>query len=103
ARLELAAEALKGAERAKARVAEGRVASAALCNFEHAVDAWMDALVADPSNETAKALLRQHAVTSGDHGAIVEALVRVGLISGEDEGGHRAGCLRELVVLADQR
>src|SRR5262249_37646662 len=32
-----------------------------------------------------------------------EALVRVGLLPGEDDGGHGAGCLRELVVLADQR
>jgi cellulose synthase operon protein C len=103
ARLELAAESLKGAERAKGRVAAGRIAASALGNAERAVDAWIDALTSDPGNETAKALLRQHAVSFGDHGALVEALVRIGLQPEGDDTGARAECLRELVVLADQR
>lgn len=103
ARIALASEALTGSERAKGRVAEGRIAAAALGNAERAVDAWIEALTADPSNETAKALLRQHAVTSGDHGALVEGLVRVGLLAPGDDSSERAACLRELVVLADQR
>jgi hypothetical protein len=101
ARLELAAEMLDGSERARARVALGRVCGGPLGSAERAVEAFIDALVADPSDEDAKSLLREHAAASGDHAPLVEALVRVGSATQLD--GERCACLRELVVLADQR
>jgi tetratricopeptide (TPR) repeat protein len=100
ARLELAAEALAGDARARARIAQGRVCAGPIGNAERAVDAWIDALVSEPSSEDAKALLRQHAASTGDHGPLLEALVRVGL--GEESPAWTA-CLRELLLLADQR
>ena len=103
ARLELAAEALTGFDRSRARVALGRVTGGALGSTERAVDAFIDALAADPSNEDAKSLLREHAAASGDHGPLVEALVRAGSVETSALDGERAACLRELVVLADQR
>ena len=104
ARFELAAESLSGEERARARVAQGRVCAGPIGGAERAVEAWIDALVSEPSSEDAKALLRQHAVSTGDHGPVIEALVRVGLGAGaEGEGVARTACLRELLLLADQR
>src|SRR5262249_21640469 len=76
ARLELAAEALTGYARSRARVALGRVAAGPLGSAERAVDAFVDALGADPSNEDAKALLREHAAASGDHAPPLPALLR---------------------------
>jgi hypothetical protein len=103
ARLELAAETLSGADRARLRVAEGRLSAGPIGSGERAVEAWIDAVVSDPGSDVAKALLRQHAAASGDHGPLVEALVRVGLGTAEAHAPERAACLRELVVLADQR
>ncbi|HVU02878.1 MAG TPA: hypothetical protein VHE30_14055 [Polyangiaceae bacterium] len=101
ARLELAAEALSGEERARARVAQGRVTGGPIGSAERAVEAWIDALASDPANEDAKALLRQHAASTGDHGPLVEALIRVGL--GAEAPAAKEACLRELLLLADQR
>lgn len=100
ARLELAAEALHGTERSRVRVALGKILLGHVGSHERALAAWIDAVVSDPSNETALALLRQYAASSGDHAPLVEALVRVGLSA--DEAG-RSGCMWELMVLADQR
>jgi lipopolysaccharide biosynthesis regulator YciM len=103
ARLELAAEALTGYDKSRARVALGRVAGGALGSTERAVDAFIDALVADPSNEDAKSLLREHAAASGDHWPLVEALIRAGLVDAASLDGERCACLRELLVLAEQK
>lgn len=103
ARLELTAEALAGEGRARAKVALGRVCVGPVGNTERALDAFIDALVADPSNEEAKALLRQHAASTADYAPLVEALVRVGLSGPERYGEDRTACLRELLALADQR
>ncbi|HEX4477008.1 MAG TPA: hypothetical protein VH142_18085 [Polyangiaceae bacterium] len=105
ARLELAAEALSGGERARARIAQGRVAAGPIGSGDRAADAFIDALVSDTSSEQAKALLRQQAVGSGDHAPLVEALIRVGMsgAAGGPQDPDRIFCLRELVILADQR
>lgn len=102
ARLELAAEALAGSERSRVRVVLGKMLLGHIGNQERALSAWVDAVVSDPSNETALALLREFAASSGEYVPLVEALVRVGLSSDEDQPG-RDGCLRELMTLADQR
>ncbi len=103
ARLELSAEALSGAERARARLALGRVCAGSLGSTERAVEAWIDALVAQPSNEDAKSLLREHAAGTGDPMPLVEALLRAGSVEDGAASVARTSCLRELVVLADQR
>ncbi|HWA77873.1 MAG TPA: hypothetical protein VG937_36310 [Polyangiaceae bacterium] len=101
ARLELACDLLSGRERARARVALARLYAGALARPERAVEAFIDALVADPGSEEARLALLRHAATSRDHSPLVEALVRVA------EGGgpvaERVACLREVYQLADER
>ena len=102
ARLELASETLGGRERARCRSALGKLYAGPLASSERAVDAYVDALVADPSSEEAKAALREHAATAHDQTPLVEALVRVGADDSADVA-DRTACLRELIVLAEQR
>ena len=98
ARLELSAEALVGGERARARVAHGRVCAGAIGSTERAVESWIEALVAQPSNEDAEAPVVR---TRGEHGRshmpLVEALIRAGeRYAGDDHRDARASlALRE--------
>ncbi len=103
ARVELEAEALSGAEAARHRVGLGRLYAGPLASPDRAVEAWMQALVEDPANEDAKALLRDHAAGMRDPGPLVEALIRVGQAESSEHAGARAACLEELAVLAEQR
>lgn len=100
ARYELALELLAGRERARVALALGRLCSGPLARPDRAVDAWIDALSAEPGNAEAKALLRNHASVTRDHSPLVEALIRVG---GSAQGSDRDACLRELALLAEER
>src|SRR5450755_1735014 len=100
ARLELASDLLAGRERARVRLTLGRLYSGPLGRPDRAVEAWIEALVADPGNAEAKTFLRGHASAARDHAPLVEALIRVGESSG---GAERSQCLRELATLAEER
>jgi hypothetical protein len=103
ARLELASDFLLGPERARARVALGRLYSGPLGRPDRAVEAWIDALVADPACEPAHEALRRHAVITRDHSPLVEALIRIASDTAEVTHPARAACVRELVALAEER
>jgi len=100
ARLELASDLLAGRERARVRLTLGRLYAGPLGRPDRAVEAWIEALVADPGNLEAKTLLRNHGSATRDHAPLVEALVRVGESS---VGPERSACLRELTILAEER
>ncbi|HKO47059.1 MAG TPA: hypothetical protein VJV79_05010 [Polyangiaceae bacterium] len=100
ARLELACDLLTGSELAGASLALGRLYAGPLGRPDRAVEAWIEALVADPGNAEAKSLLRNHASTSRDHAPLLEALIRIGERSASPE---RDACLRELAALAEER
>lgn len=100
ARLELTCEALSGRERARVGLALGRLYAGPLARPDRAVEAWIDALVADPGNAEAKSLLRNHASTSREHAPLLEALIRIGETSASSE---RNACLRELASVAEER
>jgi len=103
ARVEVASDFLAGRELARARLALGRLYTGPLGRPDRAVEAWIEALVADPGCEPAREALRRHAVVTRDHTPLVEALIRVG--DGHAPGGRdeRVSCLRELVTLAEER
>src|SRR3954470_18543861 len=61
ARLELACDVLVGHERARVGLSLGRLYAGPLGRPERAVEAFIDAAVADPRNAEAKLLLRNHA------------------------------------------
>lgn len=100
ARLELARDQLGGRELANVALALGRLYAGPLGRPDRAVEAWVEALVADPGNAEAKSLLRNHGSTSRDHAPLLEAFVRIGENSSAPE---RNACLRELVTLAEER
>ena len=100
ARLELACDLLAGRERARVGLALGRLYAGPLARPDRAVEAWIDAAVAEPGNAEAKGLLRNHASATRDHTPLVEALVRIGET---DASSERNACLRELCTLAEER
>ncbi len=100
ARLELACDQLTGRERAGVGLALGRLYAGPLGRADRGLEAWIEALVADPGNAEAKSLLRNHASTSRDHAPLLEALIRIGETSASPE---RDACLRELAALAEER
>jgi len=99
-RLELASDLLAGRERARVRLTLGRLYSGPLGRPDRAVEAWIEALVADPGNAEAKTFLRNHASAARDYAPLVEALIRIGE---SGAGAERNGCLRELATLAEER
>lgn len=101
ARLELGGESLSGGERAQVQMELGRLYAGPLGRPDRAAEAWIDALVSDPSKLEALRALASHAESTGDSTALVEALVRVGEPAGVTP--ERARCLRELVLLAEER
>lgn len=102
ARLEVALDGLPAPHATRARIALGKLYAGSLANADRAVDHWIFALDADPANEVVKALLREYAASTGDYGALVEALIRAGQhLDGATP--ERQACLRELMILADQR
>ncbi len=103
ARVELACDFLAGRERARARIALGRLYAETLARPDRAVDAWMDAVISDPGNEEAKDSLRRYAAATRDFTPLVEALVRVGQTGAQTNRTEREGCLKELLTLAEQR
>jgi tetratricopeptide (TPR) repeat protein len=103
ARVELASEFLAGRERARARVALGRLYAGPLARPERATDAWIDALVADPGCQPAYDALHRHGVVTRDFAPLTEALVRVAELKTPGAQPERVSCLRELVMLAEER
>ena len=103
ARVEIASDFLAGRERARARLALGRLYSGPLGRPDRAVEAWIDALVADPACEPAHEALRRHAVVARDPAPLVEALIRIGEAKALGALPERIACLRELVQFAEER
>ena len=103
AQLEIACDDLSGMARARARLGLGRLYAGPLSSPDRAAEAWIDALVSDPSNEEAKSSLRAHAASTRDQTPIIEALIRMGLSEDSATVSDRMACLRELIVLAEQR
>jgi tetratricopeptide (TPR) repeat protein len=103
ARVEVASDFLAGRELARARLALGRLYTGPLGRPDRAVEAWIEALVADPGCEPARDALRRHAVVTRDQSPLVEALIRVGDARGSGGQAERVDCLRELATLAEER
>jgi tetratricopeptide (TPR) repeat protein len=103
ARVELASDFLAGRERARARVALGRLYAGSLGRPDRALEAWIDALVSDPGCDPALEALRRHAVVTRDRTSLVEALIRVGEPQALGTRAEQVACLRELALLAEER
>jgi tetratricopeptide (TPR) repeat protein len=103
ARVELASEFLAGRERARARVALGRLYAGPLARPDRATDVWIDALLADPACQPAYDALHRHAVVTRDFAPLTEALVRVAGQTTLGTQPERTSSLRELVMLAEER
>ncbi len=105
ARLTLGAESLSGSAAAALWYALGRLYAGPLGAPERAVEAWGEALVADPSHEDAKASLRSHGAATRDHAPVVDALIRVAREprAPSEPTAPIEACLRELMVMAEQR
>jgi hypothetical protein len=103
ARVEIASDFLTGRERARARVALGRLYSGPLGRPDRALEAWTDALVSDPGCDAALDALRRHGVVTRDRSSLVEALIRVGEPQALGTRAEQVACLKELVVLAEER
>ena len=103
ARLELLAESTTSTLRSRCYVALGRLYEGPLANAERAVDAWVEALAADPSSSEALGRLRSLAGGVRDQTPLIEAILRVGGAPDETFTGKRIACLRELTILAEQR
>jgi tetratricopeptide (TPR) repeat protein len=103
ARLELGCDLLAGRERARARLALGRLYGGSLGRVDRAVECWLDALVVEPGSALAKESLRAHAIATRDFSALVEALIRIGEGKPQGHADERLACLRELVSIAEER
>ncbi|MEP7123896.1 MAG: hypothetical protein ABJE95_23410, partial [Byssovorax sp.] len=78
-RLEMRAEAAPSLPaRAEAYQALARLYTGPLTSPERAIEAWIEALVSDPSSLTARAALRDHATSAHDSGPLNEALTQIG-------------------------
>ena len=104
-RLEMRADAAPSpSARAAACQALARLYTGPLASPERAIEAWIEALVSDPSSLTAHAALRDHAAGGHDPAPLLEALVRIGMQPpGAGDDADRAAALRELVTLADEQ
>ncbi|HWO10351.1 MAG TPA: hypothetical protein VNN80_12750, partial [Polyangiaceae bacterium] len=103
ARLELAAEAATGQLQSRCRLALGNLLERKLGNTERALEPWVQAVVAEPKSEAARANLRRYAATTGDWSPLLEALVRIGAQDHRNAPEGTGGCLRELWHLAEER
>jgi hypothetical protein len=103
ARVEMATDFLAGRERARARVALGRLYGGPLGRPDRALEAWIDALVSDPGCDPALDALRRHGAVTRDRVSLVEALIRVGEPKAIGTRAEQVACLKELVVLAEER
>jgi tetratricopeptide (TPR) repeat protein len=101
ARLELSSALLSGRERARARVALGRLLSGPLARPDRAIEAFVEALIDDPGNAEARQALSRHALSTRDYSPFVEALICAG--EGRASGHVRESCLLELYKLAEER
>ena len=81
-------------------LALARLYAGPLASPERALEAWIAVLGADPSNDGALTALREHATHTGDHGALVEALIRVGE-SASGTAAARIAAMRTLVGVAE--
>jgi cellulose synthase operon protein C len=104
ARLEVRAErgaAARGqAARGGGYVELARLCAGPLASVDRALDAWVEALAADPGCGEAKAALRAHAASMRDQGPLVEGLLR-GSESATGGPEARLACLRELLQVAE--
>lgn len=101
ARWELGASRKQGAERARALVELAGLYLGRLAAPDRAVEAWIEALAADPSCGEARAALRTHARSMHDQSAWAEGLIRA--VRSNPQGASTVTCLRELAALAEER
>lgn len=101
-RLELAAEAASGPQRARLLEAAARLLAEEPGNTERAADLWIEAAANDVASDTAREALRAHAERTGDHGPLSEALLRLALGGAQAGNVDRRRCFRELALLGDQ-
>ncbi len=99
ARLELLSEDLTGAEQAYARATLARVYAGPLASPARALEAWAEALVADPDNQEARGALRSE-LAAGDPTPFVDALLRG---AGSAAPEQQRSLLAELAEVAAQR
>ena len=100
-RMELRASQLQGAERARVFVDLAGLYLGRLASPDRALEAWIEALAADPMCGEARASLRTHAHTMHDPSALAEGLIRAAAGAGTDD--IAVECLRELASLAEDR
>lgn len=103
ARLELAAEASGEARRGRCLAGLARLLEGPLASPEQALEAWLDALAADPANEEAMDRVRARAASARDQTLLVEAVLRLGEAGEGAWEASRTARLTELVALAEQR
>ncbi|MFO0571124.1 MAG: hypothetical protein U0263_36160 [Polyangiaceae bacterium] len=99
AQLELHSEELEGSERAALRRSLASLYAGALASPERALEAWVEALVADPGSHDARDALSGELVSTGDPAALVSALLRIA----RRGGAPARSALSELAVLAEER
>jgi hypothetical protein len=108
ARLEMRGERQQGAARGDSYQALARLCAGPLASPERAIEAWIEALAADPGSHAARTALRDHAAALRDPAPLAEALIRIGLGAASptaegESGAARVAALRELCTLADDK
>jgi tetratricopeptide (TPR) repeat protein len=101
ARWEWSTSQTRGPERARIFVALAGLYLGRLASPDRAIDAWIEAIGADPSCEAARTALRTHARSMHDQTALAEALIRA--VQAHPDGHAAIECLRELATLAEER
>ncbi|MFO7179427.1 MAG: hypothetical protein DIU78_012075 [Pseudomonadota bacterium] len=102
-RLELSSEVLAGRERARVLRAVARLHGSVLGRPERAIEAWVEAFVADPDDEEAHEALLRYAAATRDPLPLVDALLRAAAPGSRLPPTERVRCLRELLKLAEGR
>lgn len=101
-RQELRVRNLSGARRAAELLAQARLFSGKLDSPERALEAWIEAIDADPQASTALEALREHASTMRDPLPLTEALIRT-LRAATSTREERLLRARELQAIAEER
>ncbi len=101
ARARLAAGKLRGEPRARAYIDLAGLYFGRLAAPDRAIEAWIEALAADPACGEARVALRTHARSMHDQTALAEGLIRA--IRADPSDATKIECLRELATLAEER
>ncbi|HNS99795.1 MAG TPA: hypothetical protein PKL73_22740, partial [Polyangiaceae bacterium] len=101
ARWEWAASTEQGTSKARKLLDIAGIYLGRLASPDRALDAWIEAVAADPGCGEARASLRTHARAMRDDTPLVEALIRA--VQANPHGPAAIGCYRELATLAEER